>query len=170
MKLQQIINNFITDSTNTHSIDTYSIDTYIKQVNLLTLDEVNEVYTILDTTFLDQRMHAIILLWLLKYKMIDLNTETRSPYLSYLRDLIDEEPIQSVKFLSISSYSIVARVITDQSHIYVLMNNSNDEITFTVPSGIANQVVYCFNCNDDMKLGLSLDIPEYSFYALKKSI
>lgn len=160
MKLQEIINNFITNI--------YDIDEYIKQVNILNQEDVNEVYTILDTTSLDQRMHAILILWLLKYRMIGLNTKTDSPYLSYLKELIDGEILQSVKFLSISSHTLIARVITNKSHIYILINNSNDEITFTIPKEIANQTIFCFNCNDEMKLGLSLDIPEYSFYALKK--
>lgn len=160
MKLQQIIDDFIHNK--------YGIDEYLKQVNILNSDEVSDIYSISETNLIDQRMHATIIFWLLKYKIMNLNNGIDNTYLSYLKDLIDGEIVKSVKFLSITTDTLVARVITDISHIYILINNSSGEMYFTLPKEIANQNVFCFNCNDEMELGLSLDIPEYSFYALKK--
>lgn len=162
MKLQQIIDDFIHNK--------YGIDEYLKQVNILNSDQISDIYNISETNLIDQRMHATIIFWLLKYKMMNLYNCIDNSYLSYLKDLIDEEMIQSVKFLSITANTLIARVITDMSHIYILINNSDDEISFSLPKEIANQNVFCFNCNDEIALGLSLDIPEYSFYALKKEL
>jgi hypothetical protein len=61
-------------------------------------------------------------------------------------------------------------VTTNKNNIYILINHSQDEISFHLPKEIANQSMFCFNCNDDLLLKNNLDIPEYSFYALKKSI
>ena len=38
----------------------------------------------------------------------------------------------------------------------------------TLPSDIANKTYYCFNCNDEIDLEVSVDMPEYSFYILKE--
>lgn len=162
MKLKNIMNQFITG--------TIDISEFLKNSNVLTQEETLEIYDIKETTFMDKRMHGIILLWLLKYQFIHLDGQENNPYLSYLYDLIDDEMVTSVKFLSIKATTLIAKVTTNKNNIYILINHSQDEISFHLPKEIANQSMFCFNCNDDLLLKNNLDIPEYSFYALKKSI
>ncbi len=159
MNLEQIVNAFVDESI--------ELDEYIKQVNTLTLKEVSDIYKINQTDHMDQRMHAILIIWLLKHSFIHLTKDIDNPYLSYLDELIDDGEVKSSRFLTITKEYIMAHIVTNKDNIYMIINHSNEELSVKLPKEIANQVVYCFNCNDDLPLGSRLSIPEYSFYALK---
>lgn len=160
MQLEKLMNQFIKD-------DIY-VDEFLKQINVLTKEEIAYIYSIKETTDMDKKMHGIFLVWLLKHQLIDLNQCENNPYLSYLHDLLDDETIVSVKFLTIQPTLLVAKIITSENQIYLFMNHSKKDISFHLPKEITNQTVFCLNCNDDMFLENDLDIPEYSFYAFKK--
>lgn len=160
MQLEKLMDQFIKD-------DIY-VNEFLKQINVLTKEEIAYIYSIKETTDMDKKMHGILLVWLLKHQLIDLNQCENNPYLSYLHDLLDDETIVSVKFLTIQPTLLVAKIMTSENQIYLFMNHSKKDISFHLPKEIANQTVFCLNCNDDMFLENDLDIPEYSFYAFKK--
>lgn len=144
------------------------IPEYIKAIIPLRKQDIQDIYSYNDTTHMDEMMHAFILLWSLKYNYIDLTYPKEHIYLSYLSSLLEDESIIHISFLDIQTYSATIQVSTTKGHIYFFINHSLKEIILAVPKEIQHQTLYCLNCNDDLNVNTHLDIPEFSFYALKK--
>ncbi len=158
--LKEVINNFIDNNLN--------VKDFIKIINNLNKTDIEYIYNITDDLYQDQMMNAIIIIWLLKYNMINLNSDLSNPYLNYLNELSDDFNIQEVKFLKITNYTITAKIITNNHPLYIIINHSNDDCTINVPLEIIGQKLFCRNCNHDMILSETIELPEYSFYAFEK--
>lgn len=158
--VKQLIENFINSRI--------SLPDYLKAILPLEQQDIQDIYTFTDTTHMDEMMHAFILLWTLKYKYIDLEKKKDHIYLSYLSTLLEGESIMHISFLEILPSSATIQVTTTKEDIYFFINHSLKEIVINVPKDMQYQTLYCFNCNDDMTLDTHLDVPEFSFYALKK--
>lgn len=145
-----------------------SIPDYLKAIVPLRQQDIQDIYSYNDTTHMDEMMHAFILLWCLKYNYIDLNNQKEHIYLSYLSSILEDQSITHISFLDIQPHSVIIEVFTKEESIYFLINHSLYEAHLKIPKEIQYQTLYCLNCNDDMLLKTHLDIPEFSFYALKK--
>lgn len=99
---------------------------------------------------------------------MDLDKKKDHIYLSYLSALLEGESITHTSFLEILPTCVTILFCTTKEDIYFFINHSSKELLINIPKDIQYQTLYCFNCNDDMTLTSHLDVPEFSFYALKK--
>lgn len=140
------------------------IPTYIYHINNsdISKHELNSfLKTVKETTLMDERMNALLILWFFKYNDFDFSYKT--PYLTYMYEIISEINNIDPQVIKVDRSYIITKV----DNFYFIINHNDEENNIFLPKELQNTCVYCYNCNDDMNLTDSILLPEFSFYALR---
>ena len=114
------------------------------------------------TNKMDQRMNALLILWFYKNNHF-LEYPESNPYLSYIYDLIQDIENPSLNIITLENNNLLCKI----NQFYFIINHNKKEVDINLPNELKNKTVFCFNCNDEMDLGETITLPEYSFYALE---
>ena len=158
-RLVNIVDEYVSDKLN--YLDFANL---VKNVNSSLL---NDIVNIQQTSKIDQRMIAIMTIYLFNYSIFDLSNDSNI-YISFIKDIIEDNIIIGFETYQITNDYLIGRLKTSDKDFIIILNPSKNEINLTLPSDIANKTYYCFNCNDEIDLEVSVDMPEYSFYILKE--
>lgn len=140
---------------------------FIDKINALENEEFKEVVNITNSSNLDERMIAILTIYLFKYQYIDLNNVSKNPYLSFIKEVFDYTTLLDVTYLTINNKVLIAKIITKNDLAYFILNPTSKERIVELPEELQYKTMFCFNCNDDLDLEDSIELPDYSFYTLK---
>lgn len=158
-RLVNIVDEYVSDKLN--YLDFANL---VKNVNSSLL---NDIVNISQTSKIGQRMIAIMTIYLFNYSIFDLSNDSNI-YISFIKDIIEDNIIIGFETYQITNDYLIGRLKTSDKDFIIILNPSKNEIDLTLPSDIANKTYYCFNCNDEIDLEVSVDMPEYSFYILKE--
>ena len=158
-RLVNIVDEYVSDKLN--YLDFANL---VKNVNSSLL---NDIVNISQTSKIDQRMIAIMTIYLFNYSIFDLSNDSNI-YISFIKDIIEDNIIIGFETYQITNDYLIGRLKTSDKDFIIILNPSKNEIDLTLPSDIANKAYYCFNCNDEIDLEVSVDMPEYRFYILKE--
>ena len=158
-RLVNIVDEYVNDKLN--YLDFVNL---VKNVNSSFL---NDIVNISQTSEIDQRMIAIVTIYLFNYSIFDLNNGSNI-YISFIKDFVEDSIITGFETYQITNDHLIGRLKTSDKDFIIILNPSKNEIDITLPGDIANKTYYCFNCNDEIDLEVLVDMPEYSFYILRE--
>ena len=158
-RLVNIVDEYVNDKLN--YLDFVNL---VKNVNSSFL---NDIVNISQTSEIDQRMIAIVTIYLFNYSIFDLNIDSNI-YISFIKDFVEDNIITGFETYQITNDHLIGRLKTSDKDFIIILNPSKNEIDIPLPDDIANKTYYCFNCNDEIDLEVLVDMPEYSFYILRE--
>ena len=115
-----------------------------------------------ETTKMDEKMNALLILWFCKYELFKDIQYDSNPYLLYINDLTKDIKHIDLEFLEVGKHNLITKI----DNFYFIINHNTREINMTLPPELQEKTVFCYNCNDEMILEKELLLPEFSFYAL----
>lgn len=115
-----------------------------------------------ETTKMDEKMNALLILWFCKYELFKDIQYDSNPYLLYINDLTKDIKHIDLEFLEVGKHNLITKI----DNFYFIINHNTREINMTLPPELQEKTVFCYNCNDEMILEKELFLPEFSFYAL----
>lgn len=140
---------------------------FINAIKNITPLELNDIVKISNTTNLEQRMIAILTIYLFNYSKFTLTDETNI-YINFIKEFIEDSVITNFKIYEVTNDYLIGKLITSNKDYIIILNPTKAEINLTLPLDIANKTYYCYNCNDELNIDSFLEIPDYSFYVLKE--
>lgn len=159
-ELSNIINLFVNSNI---SLNEY-IDNLIR-IDINNLDLFNSyLESFNSTSMMDEHMNALIILWLLKKDSFNIKDDTTNEYLLYINEITEEIEDDKTSIILCENNYLIAKI----GECYFIINHNNHTSKIMLPDQLQNTTVYCFNCNDDMKLKEKITLPEFSFYAIIK--
>lgn len=171
MKLDYLLiyNNYFLEhiSYQTFKEELYS---FINSLHPSELTEFNNIIT--DNSFCeynpDMVMLSYITLWLMPNRLnrLEIIYPSDNMYLAFIKSILDTYQDSFKMQPLIEDYLMYQ--IYQYDKIYLIINTTNTNLSITLPTIIQDQVVYCVNCNDEIKVDKQLEIYPYGFYILEK--
>lgn len=152
--LELLVNGFINSQL--------SMNDYIKRIKKTSIDQ-NFLINYKETNLMDQRMNALLIIWMYHSAIFKEIDYTNNPYLSYIYELTSDIDQVDINYINLETNYLVANI----NNFYFIINHNNHEINIELPNELKNQKVFCYNCNDDMNLKEQILLPEFSFYVLE---
>ena len=135
----------------------------LDHLEIINKDEFqNFIINYKNTTKMDEKMNALLILWFYKYELFKYIKDDSNPYLSYINDLTKDIKNMDLEFLEVGKHNLITRI----DNFYFIINHNTREINLILPPELQEKTVFCYNCNDEMVLEKELILPEFSFYAL----
>lgn len=159
-ELELLMDNFINENI--------SLEEYINCIKSLEITDQkafqNYICSYNNTTKMDQRMHALLILWFYKYQYFNNLSYEENHYLDYINEITYEIIDYNIKILILENSYLIYKM----DNFYFIINHNNHLVKITLPDELKQQIVFCINCNDEMKLKEKITMPEFSFYAMEK--
>lgn len=139
-----------------------TLKTFVKDFkNTSNLNE-EKVFNILNS-YKDEDRSAIVLLIL--YYIFKFKFSFQNPFISFLNSIEDETDNDFNKEYLLH-YLECNVAIFQIDHLYFIINNTEDEISITLPSNLQNDYQFCVNCNHDLYFEEQLQLESYEFYII----
>lgn len=139
-----------------------SMDDYIKRIKITSINK-DFLIDYNKTDLMDQRMNALLIIWIYHPSIFKSINNINNPYLSYITELTSDIENVNLNYLYIENNTLVANI----NDFYFIINHNNHDVNITLPRNLQNKKVFCYNCNDNMNLADTIMLPEFSFYALE---
>ena len=110
------------------------MDDYIKRIKITSINK-DFLIDYNKTDLMDQRMNALLIIWIYHPSIFKSINNINNPYLSYITELTSDIENVNLNYLYIENNTLVANI----NDFYFIINHNNHDVNITLPRNLQNK-------------------------------
>lgn len=161
---KSILNTFTLFKNNNIFID--NLFDELIAVNKLEKEEINKLFTYLETDESDEAMIVSLLIWCLYDSPFKDCHKSNNSFHRFLLSININDNFYMTDINVLQKEK--ALLMFKKDNYLIIVNPTNDNTKCILPKDYQDTVLYCENCNEEINVKNALIIPENTFYIISK--
>ena len=150
-----------------NEIDLWDLVGEITYYSTVDFNSIKEIVTYLENNESDEALIVETLLWALPNSPIRSLTNTTNSFYKFLIDLKksdDEFYNEEIVWVLTENHKIIFK----KNNLLFIFNDENYDCEIELPNEYCNTTLHCLNCNEEINVLNSLNVPAKTFYIIEK--